>query len=99
MTGTKNILSVKNSLYMKNTLFAIIAILFLASCTDSQQAKMGGYGNKYKVEVLSGGQIIRTYTSTGKVLSEDGSDGYYFMGAATGKLVEVSGDVIISRLD
>ena len=85
----------------KATLFylalAAITLLPLASCTDAQQAKFGGYGQTFKIEVLSGGQIVRTYKSTGKVLSEENSDGYYFTDAATKKLVEVSGDVIITE--
>jgi len=85
----------------KTTLFCLAlatsALLPLASCTDAQKAKFGGYGQTFKVEVLSGGQIVRTYKSTGKVLSEDNSDGYYFTDAATGKLVEVSGDVIVTE--
>jgi len=70
----------------------------LTSCTDAENAKSGGYGNNHKVEILSGGQIIRTYESSGKVLSEEHSDGYYFMDKATGKLIEVAGPVIITQL-
>lgn len=90
---------------MKHLLLIIPLLLLLAfaslltSCTDAEKAHMGGYGNTFKVEVVSGGQIIRTYTSTGKVLSSKGSDGYYFNDQATGKLTEVSGDVIITQLD
>jgi hypothetical protein len=78
---------------------AIALVITLSSCTDAGKSKMFGFGNKFKVEVISGGQIVRTYTSTGKVLSEEQSDGYYFTDAATGKLVEVAGQVIITQLD
>jgi hypothetical protein len=84
---------------IKIAIIIFFTAFFFASCTDSYRAKAGGYNNKYKVEVLSGGQIVRTYTSTGKVLSEKDSDGYYFMDAATGKLVEISGDIIITQID
>ena len=80
------------------TLAGIIGIsLAFAACTDAQQAKIGGYGQTFKVEVISGGQVVRTYKSTGKVLSESSSDGYYFTDADTNKLVEISGDVIVTE--
>jgi hypothetical protein len=90
----------KNVVIMKKVLItaAFIGLLF-SSCTDATSAKLSGYGNKYKVEILSGGQVVRTYISTGKVQSEEKSDGYYFMDAATNKLVEISGDIIITQLD
>jgi hypothetical protein len=40
---------------------------------------------------------VITYKSSGKVISENGSDGYYFNDATTGKLIEVSGTVIIEQ--
>lgn len=80
--------------------YSLIILAFLAtSCTDAGRDKLTGYGKQYTVEVLSGGHVVRTYTSSGKVQSEGQSDGYYFNDAATGKLVEVSGQVIITRID
>ncbi len=84
---------------MRNLLIIAIIVFVFSSCTDSTQAKLSGYGSKYKVEFVSGGQIVRTYVSTGKVQSEDKSDGYYFMDSSTGQLVEMSGDIIITKLD
>jgi hypothetical protein len=85
-------------------LFTGICIVFifclvLNACSDASKAKMYGYGNKFKVEVISCGKVFRTYVSTGKVLSEKDSDGYYFMDSKTGKLVEIAGEVIITQLD
>ncbi|TGE05576.1 hypothetical protein [Hymenobacter fodinae] len=84
---------------MKHLLILASAALLLVGCTDATKAHFGGYGGSFKVEVLSGGQVVRTYTSSGKVGSANQSDGYYFMDAATGKLTEVSGDVIITQVD
>jgi hypothetical protein len=79
--------------------FGLAACALLASgCTDAELAKGGGYGKPFRIEVLSGGQVVRTYLSTGKVVSEGSSDGYYFTDAATGELVELSGQVIITQL-
>jgi hypothetical protein len=59
-------------------------------------SKMGGYGDTFTIKVL-GPDTVLVYHSTGKVISEENSDGYYFTDKATGKLVEVSGSVIIEQ--
>lgn len=80
----------------------IISAAFLAFLvfpwTDASRAKITGYGGEYKVEMYSGGQKVREWTASGKVISEQGSDGYYFNDKATGKLIEVAGDVVITQL-
>jgi hypothetical protein len=80
----------------KTILFCALAIAALTSCTDASRSKIGGYGDTYKVTVI-GGDTTMVFHSTGKVLSEEGSDGYYFTNAANNKLVEVSGNVIIEQ--
>ena len=75
---------------------AVWASAVLTSCTDAERSKIGGFGEKYRIKVL-GPDTVVVYESTGKVLSEKSSDGYYFTNAATGKLVEVSGTVIIEE--
>ena len=78
-------------------LFALLTIMAtMVSCTDAELSKVGGYGDTLTVKVLGPDTVI-TYHSTGKVISEEHSDGYYFTNAATGKLVEVSGNVIIEQ--
>jgi len=82
---------------MKKVMFSLVAIATLmASCTDAELSKLGGYGETYTIKVLGPDTII-TYHSSGKVLSENSSDGYYFTSKETGKLVEVSGNVIIEQ--
>jgi hypothetical protein len=83
---------------MKKYTLIVIAALSIISCNDATMAKMGGYGDKFKVEMYSGGQKVREWISSGKVLSEEKSDGYYFNDMNTGKLIEVSGDVVITKL-
>jgi hypothetical protein len=73
-----------------------IMAMMLTSCTDATMSKMGGYGDTFTVKVLGPDTII-TYHSTGKVVSEENSDGYYFTNRETGKLIEVSGNVIIEQ--
>lgn len=75
---------------------AVVALSMMTSCTDATMSKVGGYGDTFTVKVLGPDTVI-TYHSTGKVISEEHSDGYYFTNAATGKLVEVSGNIIIEQ--
>lgn len=83
---------------MKTKAIALLcAITALASCTDAGRAKMGGFGDEFLVEMYSGGEKVREWTSSGKVLSESQSDGYFFNDKVTGKLVEVSGDIVITK--
>jgi hypothetical protein len=79
----------------------IIAILFISlnSCTDAQKAKIGAFGDTFKVELINcDGTITYHWISTGKVSNSESSDGYYFNDSKTGTLIEVSGNVIITRL-
>jgi len=82
---------------MKKTItFLTLTIIAVSSCTDASRSKIGGYGNTYKVTVI-GGDTTMVFHSTGKVESEENSDGYYFTNKANGKLVEVSGNVVIEQ--
>jgi len=77
----------------------IIATGLTTSCTDATRSKIGGFGDEFKVEMLGcDGDVVRTWISTGKVRSEQHSDGYYFKDKETGKLVEVTGHLIITKL-
>lgn len=84
---------------MKNTFFVIIALLALNSCTDAKQSKMGSFGEQFKVELVNcDGTITHSWTSTGKVSSSKNSNGYYFKDEKSGALIEVTGNLIISKL-
>jgi hypothetical protein len=52
---------------MKKCIIALGLTVFLAGCTDSGKARVTSYGSAFKIEVISGAQVVRTYTSTGKV--------------------------------
>ena len=80
-------------------LLAIVLTLNLVSCTDAAQAKMGGYGDEFKIDMINcDGSTGKSWISTGKVLSEKDSDGYYFLDKETGKLIEVTGRLVITKL-
>lgn len=80
-------------------LVSVFALVLLSSCTDADKGKMFNYGNEFTVEMYSGGKLVRSLVSSGKVKSESGSDGYYFSDKSTGKLVEVAGDIVITNVN
>lgn len=85
---------------MKNLtkVLVVVTIIILTSCTDAERAKLGGYGDEFKVEMLNcDGTVAREWISSGKVQSEANSDGYYFNDKETGKLIEVTGRLIITK--
>ena len=85
---------------MKKLLFLSSLILFFSTCTDAKKAKLGGFGSKFQIEMLNcDGSIARTWISSGKVSSEQNSDGYYFMEQGTGKLIEVTGRLVITKIE
>jgi len=87
----------KKSNFYVVLLFTVLTIMAsMVSCTDAEQSKLGGYGDTFTIKVLGPDTII-TYHSTGKVISEKQSDGYYCTNRENGKLVEVSGNIIIEE--
>ena len=86
------------SKYIFNSLLAIVFISGLG-CTDAERAKLSGFGSAHSVKCYSGGIVIYEGTASGKVQSEAKSDGYYFNDKETGKLMEVAGNCVITRLD
>lgn len=84
---------------MRKTIFALIGTcLFLVGCTDAQLASVSAYGANAKVECYSGGDIVFSDTSTGKVVSLKDGDGLAFKSTKTGKYIRVYADCIVSEL-
>lgn len=76
----------------------LIVIIYFSSCTDAKRAKIGGFGDEFRVEMINcDGSVARTWISSGKVLSEANSDGYYFNDKSTDNLIEVTGRLVITR--
>ena len=86
----------KSTIYAFVLIGALTLMASMVSCTDASMSKIGGYGDTFTIKVLGPDTVI-TYHSTGKVISEKESDGYYFTNASNGKLVEVSGNIIIEQ--
>ena len=85
---------------MKKLLFVSSFILSFYACTDAKKAKLGGFGSKFQIEMLNcDGSVARTWSSAGKVSSEENSDGYYFMEEGSNILIEVTGRLIITKME
>ena len=74
----------------------LLILLLLTGCYSAKRAKMLSSGRDHHIIQYSGGVKIGEWTSNGRVFSEEGGDGYYFEGKATGKVVEISGDIQIT---
>lgn len=79
---------------MKKILLISVALLAL-SCTDADRAQYSALGDRATIQCFSGGIQIYTGTSTGKIKTENKSDGWYFEEEGSGKLIRISGDCII----
>jgi hypothetical protein len=76
---------------------SLLLLLLCLGCTSAERGKVLSYGSPHKVELYSGGEKVREWTSTGKVHNETNSDGFYFTDKDTGAHVRVTGDVVVTR--
>ena len=63
----------------------------------ANMAKTFAIGSDHKISVYSGGNLVKEFHSVGKVLTEEHSDGWYFLNRDTNKLTRVSGTVIVEQ--
>jgi len=80
----------------KSKITLLASLLLLTGCYSASRARMLSTGQDHHIVQYSGGVKIGEWTSNGRVFSEEHSDGYYFEDKATGKIVEVSGDLQIT---
>lgn len=80
---------------MRKVVFSLILGAALAGCTDGNIARFSALGDAGHITCYSGGTVIYDGKSTGKIGSEESSDGWYFMEEGTKKLIRVSGDCVI----
>lgn len=77
---------------------AILALSF-TGCTDAFRSQLTSYNAQHHIELWSGGKKVKEWTSTGKVKSEESSDGYYFKDSESQELVRVTGDLVITPIE
>lgn len=82
---------------MKCFILVSSLLLVLTSCSDAKRGKIMSWGSSRSIKCYSGEKIIYDGVSTGKILSETNSDGYYFTEKGTNKLLEVSGNCVIGK--
>lgn len=86
-----------------NFVFAVSAVLLLIAavccgCTDAGWDHTFNYGGEHKITLYSGGKAVGVWTSTGRILNEDNTDGYIFRCKETDEFTIVNGDVVIERI-
>jgi hypothetical protein len=72
-------------------------MLLLAGCSDAEMAQWEAMGTGGHIACYSGGVVIYEGDATGKILSEQGSDGWFFAPTKGASLVRVSGDCVITN--
>ena len=76
----------------------LAALLFLSSCKSADIAQMESLGSKHRVTMYGcDGKIIGQWESEGNVSNEGNSDGWYFKDTKTGKLIELTGFLVIEQ--
>ena len=82
---------------MKYKLYLLL-FLIIFGC-DATIGKLTSLGKSAEITCYSGNTIIYKGKSSGKVLSEANSDGYYFKDSKTGQMMEVCGNCVITYID
>jgi uncharacterized lipoprotein YehR (DUF1307 family) len=83
----------------KLSLAVLMLSMMLMGCTTSERAQIESLGSRHRITLYGyDGKVIRQWVSTGRVANETQSDGWYFRDEATGKLVEVTGTIVIEQL-
>lgn len=89
----------KQYLYSLPCTVGISLLLITTGCTSWRMGvsrTTADWSNRSaEISCYSGGKLIYSGKTDGKVISESNSDGYIFIAADDGKLKEVSGDCII----
>jgi hypothetical protein len=78
------------------TIGVLLVAGVLGGCSRANRAAWNAMGSPHHIIQYSGVKKIGEWCSTGKVNSEDHSDGKYFEDAKSGKLVMVSGHLLVS---
>lgn len=84
---------------MKKLIVCIVVALGLVGCGSigNRVGKLGSSmkNGDFKVTLYSGGQVVKSWDVNGYINTEQQSDGYYWY--SNGKIVRVSGDVVIEE--
>lgn len=90
----------KKSLLLSSLLAtALASTMVTTGCTDVNRSQLSAYGTAHRITFYSAtGQVIKQWETDGAVSNAPGSDGYEFKDKVSGKLVRVSGSVLVETL-
>ena len=77
--------------YIVGMVFALI----LGGCSDAERGKLEAIGQSGHIECWSAGVRYYEGTSTGKIMTEHETDGWFFVEKGTDDLIRVSGACVI----
>ena len=81
---------------MKKMIFVLV--LLIGGCTSAERSQFGALGGSQHIKLYAQcGTVIQEWNSDGVVHTESGSDGWFFTDKATGKLVRISGTIIVTQ--
>jgi hypothetical protein len=87
----------KNKIIRSITLvLTLIIVSICVGCSNAQFSRTWSTNGKdFEVDLYSSsGTLVKSYTTSGKVQSEDNSGGWYFVDKATGRIHIVDGGLI-----
>ena len=76
-------------------IWGIVFAMVLGGCSDAERGKIGAIGQSGHVQCWSGGTVIYDGESTGKIMSEEQTDGWFFVEKGSNNLIRVSGACLI----
>jgi hypothetical protein len=80
---------------MRNSLLILVGLLI--GCTDAQVSNFTALGQSGIVVCYSGGDVIYSGKSTGKIVTTKNSDGWEFREEGTNHFIRVSGDCVVTN--
>jgi hypothetical protein len=72
----------------------LVGALAGVGCTDVIRSRLGAYGEAHRIELYSGGKVVASWESTGKVDCTEGGI-CDFRDAVTGHLTRTTGDIVV----
>jgi hypothetical protein len=76
-------------------ILGIVFALLLGACSDAERGKIEAIGQGGHIECWSAGVKYYDGESTGKVMTEHETDGWFFVEKGSNQLIRVSGSCVI----
>ena len=76
-------------------ILGVILAMVLSGCSDAERGKIEAIGQSGHIECWSAGVKYYEGTSTGKIMTEEHTDGWFFVEKGSNQLIRVSGPCVI----